>query len=194
MEKLRGYAPKKENLVEPIPDICLFFSPQTLFLVNFFSTQKRVNRLKSRFATKQLEWQQKGFCDKTAWIKTSITKTIYRHESSKLYTGMNAQYQKAALQTYPRTQTRSWQIYGAAHVRGNSHLLDYFWREKKRWIFWPKWPHYFVKKKKKWIFWAKWALHLRGWTQTGPANHQQSWKNLVFQALTNTLENYWHLK
>ena len=37
-------------MVAGIPDICLF-SPQAQFLVQLFSTQKRVNRNKTDFAT-----------------------------------------------------------------------------------------------------------------------------------------------
>ena len=40
-----------------IPDICLF-SPQAQFLVQLFSTQKRVNRDKTDFATKQRKLRQ----------------------------------------------------------------------------------------------------------------------------------------
>ena len=46
-----------------IPDICLF-SPQAQFLVQLFSTQKRVNRNKTDFATKQRKLRQNRFCNK----------------------------------------------------------------------------------------------------------------------------------
>ena len=46
-----------------IPDICLF-SPQAQFLVQLFSTQKRVNRNKTDFATKQRKVRQNRFCNK----------------------------------------------------------------------------------------------------------------------------------
>ena len=48
----------KLRMAIPIPDICLLFSPQAQFLVQFFSTQKRVNHDKTDFATKQRKLRQ----------------------------------------------------------------------------------------------------------------------------------------
>ena len=66
-----------QNLFWPIPHVCPF-SPQTEFLVQFFSTQKRVNHDQIDSETKQRKWQQNRFCDKTAWI---VTNQICHHIS-----------------------------------------------------------------------------------------------------------------
>ena len=44
----------------------VLFSQQAQFLVQFFSTQKRVNCDKTDFATKQRKLRHNRFCDKTA--------------------------------------------------------------------------------------------------------------------------------
>ena len=97
-----------------IPNMCLF-SPQTQLFVKFFSMQKRRSREKVDFATKQHEWQQKGFCDKTAW---TLTKQICLHISH---------VEKFLHMTDFSPHFSTWQIF--------LHILFTLWRHLSNWQF-----------------------------------------------------------
>ena len=66
---LRGISKVKKRVFFGTPYsylIFVHFSPKTVFLVQFFSTQKRVNRDQIDSATKQRKWQQNSMnCDKS---------------------------------------------------------------------------------------------------------------------------------